>query len=316
MRYAIIGGAGFIGSHFVDALLATDPSNEIVVVDNFSSGTRGHLIQHSGNPRLRILEEDALNTVELSRILVGVEKLILLASNPDIARAVTEPRIDFDQGTRIVESTVEASRIAGVKRIIFASGSGVYGEVGDTLLAETSPLNPISTYGASKIAGETLLTAYSYMFGIEALIFRFANVVGSRQTHGVGFDFIKRLTADPTHLRVLGDGFQSKSYIHVSDVVSAVLLMDRITSKPIDCFNVSTTDRITVNEIADLAIQCLNLELKSVNIQRTGGDRGWNGDVPLVILDSKKIRDLGWTPSMNSAEAMKSALTSMAGLIN
>lgn len=316
MRYAIIGGAGFIGSHFVDKLLEADSSNEIVVVDNFSSGTRQHLMQHKGNPKLRILEEDALNTVELSRILAGVEKLILLASNPDIARAVTEPRIDFDQGTRIVESTVEASRIAGVKRIIFASGSGVYGEVGNTLLPETSPLNPISTYGASKIAGETLLTAYSYMFGIEALVFRFANVVGSRQTHGVGFDFIKRLKADPTHLRVLGDGLQSKSYIHVSDVVNAVLMMDQNTSKKVDCFNVSTSDRITVNEIAELAIECLNLEFRSVNIQRTGGDRGWNGDVPLVILDSKKIRDLGWTPKMNSTEAMKNALISMAGLMN
>lgn len=316
MRYAIIGGAGFIGSHFVDVLLAADSSNEIVVVDNFSSGTREHLVQHSGNLRLQIIEEDALNTVELSRILVGVEKLILLASNPDIARAVTEPRIDFDQGTRIVESTVEASRIAGVKRIIFASGSGVYGEVGNTLLAETSPLNPISTYGASKIAGETLLTAYAYMFGIETLIFRFANVVGSRQTHGVGFDFIKRLKADPTHLRVLGDGNQSKSYIHVSDVVSAVLMMDQISSEKVNCFNVSTTDRITVNEIADLAIECLKLELNGVNIQRTGGDRGWNGDVPLVVLDSTKIRDLGWTPKMTSMEAMKNALASMAGLLN
>ena len=194
MRYAIIGGAGFIGSHFVDSLLATESSNEIFVVDNFSSGTREHLSHHGGNPRLTIVEEDALNTIELSRILLGVEKLILLASNPDIARAVTQPRIDFDQGTRIVESTVEASRIAGVKRVIFASGSGVYGDVGKTLLEETSPLNPISTYGASKIAGEALLSAYSHMFGVEVLIFRFANVVGSRQTHGVGFDFIKRLT--------------------------------------------------------------------------------------------------------------------------
>ncbi len=316
MRYAIIGGAGFIGSHFVDVLLEADSSNEIVVVDNFSSGTREHLVQHNGNSRLKIVEEDALNTVELARILMDVEKLILLASNPDIARAVTEPRIDFDQGTRIVESTVEASRIAGVKRIIFASGSGVYGEVGNKLLAETSPLNPISTYGASKIAGETLLTAYAYMFGIETLIFRFANVVGSRQTHGVGFDFIKRLKADPSHLRVLGDGNQSKSYIHVSDVVSAVLMMDQVSSEKVNCFNVSTTDRITVNEIADLAIECLKLELNGVSIQRTGGDRGWNGDVPLVVLDSTKIRDLGWSPKMNSMEAMKSALASMAGQLN
>ena len=316
MRYAIIGGAGFIGSHFVDTLLAKEPSNEIVVVDNFSSGTREHLLHHGGNPRLTIIEEDALNTIELSRILVGVEKLILLASNPDIARAVTQPRIDFDQGTRIVESTIEASRISGVKKVIFASGSGVYGEVGETLLAETSPLNPISTYGASKIAGEALLNAYSHMFGVEVLVFRFANVVGSRQTHGVGFDFIKRLQADPTHLRVLGDGLQSKSYIHVSDVVNAVLLMDRSTLKKVDCFNVSTTDRITVNEIAELAIECLELEIKKVNIQRTGGDRGWNGDVPLVNLDSTKLRSFGWNPSMTSTEAMKSALASMAGKIH
>src|SRR6185437_9048915 len=147
-----------------------------------------------------------------------------LASNPDIARAATEPEIDFYQGTVLTNNVVEAMRRAGVSRILYASGSGVYGEIGDTEAQEDfGPLIPVSTYGASKLAGEALISSYCSMFGLTACIFRFGNVVGPRQTHGVGFDFVRRLAADPTELRILGDGQQSKSYVHVSDVISAVL---------------------------------------------------------------------------------------------
>ncbi|HSY71087.1 MAG TPA: NAD-dependent epimerase/dehydratase family protein, partial [Alloacidobacterium sp.] len=171
------------------------------------------------------------------------------------------------------------------------------------------PLVPISTYGASKLAGEALIASYCAMFGLTACVFRFANVVGARQTHGVGFDFVRRLMTDPRQLQILGDGKQSKSYIHVSDVVRAVLHAEGHCTEPFAVFNVSTGDAITVAEIAELAVECLKLE-ESV-FQYTGGDRGWKGDVPVVRLNADKIRSLGWAPHHTSREAMRSALREM-----
>ena len=220
-EYSIIGGAGFIGSHITEALLLEKKS--VTVIDNFCSGTIGHLENYISNSNLRIKELNVEDTKKLCGAVKGSRVIIHLASNPDIAKAINEPRIDFTQGTILTESVVEAARISNVQKILYASGSGVYGDAGQTLLNENSPLAPISTYGASKLAGEAILSAYSYMFGIETVAFRFANVVGPKQTHGVAYDFIKRLLNDQTRLVIMGDGFQEKSYVHVSDIVSAVL---------------------------------------------------------------------------------------------
>jgi UDP-glucose 4-epimerase len=203
-------------------------------------------------------------------------------------------------------------RLAGVSRILYASGSGVYGDVGATEVDENfGPLIPISTYGASKLAGEALISSYCAMFGLTACVFRFANVVGSRQTHGVGFDFVRRLLKDPTRLVILGDGQQSKSYIHVSDVVQAILVAHRRSRREFDAFNVATGDYITVREIADLAIETLKLPRLSVAIEYTGGDRGWRGDVPVVRLRSDRIRSLGWNCRRGCHEALKESLLSL-----
>jgi UDP-glucose 4-epimerase len=234
--------------------------------------------------------------------------VIHLASNPDISRAVTDPEVDFYQGTALTNNVLEAMRRSGVLRLLYASGSGVYGEKGDTLLNEDhGPLLPVSTYGASKLAGEALIASYCAMFGLTACAFRFGNVVGARQTHGVGFDFVRRLNADPARLRILGDGRQSKCYVHVADVVEAVLFVCDTVKSGFSVFNVATADVITVTEIAEMTVECLGLD-PGPRLEYTGGDRGWKGDVPVVRLDTARIRALGWQPKLNSREAIHRSL--------
>lgn len=309
----IVGGAGFIGSHFVDRLLGSTEVERVVVYDNFSSGRRWHLAAHQLDSRLEVVSADARDLPRLVQAMNGSEVVIHLASNPDIARAVTEPTIDFDSGTLLSNCVLEGARQTGVPIILYASGSGVYGDVGDRVVDEDyAPMLPISTYGASKLAGEALLTSYAFMFGVMGRAFRFANVVGPRQTHGVGYDFIRRLLGSTTELPILGDGTQSKPYIHVDDVVTAVLLtLSAGTEPPYQVFNVATTDHLSVAEIADLAVMVAGRSAGSVTYRFTGGDRGWKGDVPIVRLDSTRIRGLGWAPQRSSREAMRAALVAM-----
>ncbi len=310
-RFCIVGGAGFIGSHFADRLLGSEAVEQVTLYDNFSSGRAWHYEHHRGDARLRVVRAEVGDLERLTEVFSGHDVVIHLASNPDIARAATEPEIDFYQGTLLTNNVVEAMRRTGVPWLLYASGSGVYGELGTTPVDEdTGPFLPVSTYGASKLAGEALIASYCAMFGLRACAFRFANVVGSRQTHGVGFDFLRRLTADPRRLRILGNGQQSKSYIHVSDVVEAVLLALAKSCAPFEVFNVSTLDAITVNEIAEEAVGCLGLAEMPV-LDYTGGDRGWKGDVPVVRLKSDRIRALGWSSRRNSREAIRAALQAM-----
>lgn len=308
-RYCIVGGAGFIGSHFVDRLLAEDGVKGVTVYDNFSSGRHWHL-EHHVDPRLRVVEADVGDLDELVAAMAGSDTVIHLASNPDIARAATEPAVDFDQGTLLTHHVVEAARLSSVTRVLYASGSGVYGDLGEIEADEDyGPLVPVSTYGASKLAGEALIASYCFMFGLSACVFRFGNVVGPRQTHGVGFDFVRRLLEDPTELHILGDGKQSKSYVHVSDIVDAVLLAGERAPRPFAAFNVATGDYITVMEIAELALEIL--ELDDTELHYAGGDRGWKGDVPVVRINTDRIRALGWANEMSSRQALEASMRSM-----
>jgi UDP-glucose 4-epimerase len=306
--YFIVGGAGFIGSHFTDILLASERTRRVTIFDNFSSGREWHLEEHASDPRLSIVRADASDINALTATISGHDWVIHLASNPDIARAATCPEIDFYRGTLLTNNVVEAMRRAGVRRMIYASGSGVYGDAGEARVAENhAPMIPISTYGASKLAGEALIASYCSMFDLQACAFRFGNVVGPRQTHGVGYDFVRKLNRHPKHLRILGDGRQSKPYIHVSDVVAAVLCAAEKAPRGFSVVNVATEDTVTVTEIAELAVECLGLATRP-RFDYAGGRCGWRGDVPVVRLDSGRMRSLGWAPTCSSREAVRQSL--------
>jgi UDP-glucose 4-epimerase len=311
-KYFIVGGAGFIGSHFTDHLLGVAETAGVTLFDNFSSGREWHYAHHLTDARLRVIRGDAKEVDALVEAMRGHQVVIHLASNPDIARAATEPDIDFREGTALTQNVLEAMRITGTPWILYASGSGVYGDMGEREVHEDyGPLLPISTYGASKLAGEALIASYTYMFGLRGCAFRFGNVVGPRQTHGVGFDFVRSLLKDPTSLRILGDGSQSKSYVHVDDVVSAVVRARELVTEPFSVFNVATGDYITVAEIAGVAIEVMGLEPERVRREYTGGKRGWKGDVPVVRLNTDRIRALGWSCRFGSREALRQSMTAI-----
>jgi len=313
-NWLVVGGAGFIGGHLVARLLSESQEvGRVTVYDNFSSGRDAHLEAVRDDPRLAVIHADVGDLDALVDAAHGHQVLVHLASNPDIARAADEPSIDFDQGTLLTHHVVEAARRAAVGRILYSSGSGVYGDIGEIEADEDrGPLHPISTYGASKLAGEALISAYCSMFGLSARVFRFGNVVGPWQTHGVGLDFVRALLDDPTRLRILGDGTQSKSYIHVDDVVEAMVTANRVGGERFQVFNVATGDYITVREIADLAATCVGLDPVALQYEFTGGDRGWRGDVPIVRIATARVRSLGWAPTRSSREALQESMTALA----
>lgn len=307
-KYFIAGGAGFIGSHLCRSILKDEPDAEITVYDNFSSGQMWHLDDIKDN--LKIVKADIKDKDALSNAMKGNDVVYHFASNPDIAKAMTQPDIDFWEGTYLTNNIIEAMRISGVKNMLYASGSGVYGDTGFTEASEDhSPQLPISTYGSSKLACEAMLCSYCYMFEMNAAAFRFANVVGPNQTHGVGYDFTKKLLDDNSKLTILGDGSQSKSYIYVTDIINAIRNVQQNFLKGYSFYNVSTLDYISVKEIADITSEVLNL--KNVKYEFTGGNRGWKGDVPVVRLNSKKIRNTGWTNEYTSAEAIRKSVESI-----
>jgi len=309
MRYFIVGGAGFIGSHLVKQLLQESDA-QVTIYDNFSSGRKWHLGKEIENPNLTIVTGDIKNIDQLAEVMRDHDHVYHFASNPDIAKAATQPDIDFWEGTYLTQNVLEAMRITGVLCLTYASGSGIYGDTGEQPVHEDyAPMLPISTYGASKLACEALIGSYCYMFDMRALAFRFANVVGPHQTHGVAYDFIRRLLRDPSHLRILGDGSQSKSYVYVDDVIAGMRWIARTDWKRFDYFNVATEDYITVREIADLVVE--RLGLSNVEYQFTGGDRGWKGDVPVVRFNTEKLRSQGWVNQRTSREALIASIDSM-----
>jgi UDP-glucose 4-epimerase len=289
-----------------------DDVEKVVVYDNFSSGRHWHLDSVIADERLRVVEGEVHDLDSLTASMTGATAVVHLASNPDIAAAMNDPAIDFHQGTQLTHNVVEAVRRASVGLLLYASGSGVYGDLGEQEAAEDhGPLEPVSTYGASKLAGEALICSYSHMFGLRGRAFRFGNVVGPNQTHGVGFDFVRKLLADPHRLDILGDGTQSKSYVHVDDVLAAVLLAGERTADPFAVFNVATGDYITVAEIAALAIECVGGSPDGVELVYSGGNRGWKGDVPVVRVATDRIRALGWVNRYDSRGALRTSMLSM-----
>ncbi|MDZ4713421.1 MAG: NAD-dependent epimerase/dehydratase family protein [bacterium] len=309
-KYFIIGGAGFIGSHLCRKIFREEKDSTIIIYDNFSSGKKWHLEEIIDNPSLHIIEADVKDLEKLTESIKGADVVYHFASNPDIAKAMTQPDIDFWEGTYLTNNVLEAMRVSGVKNLLYASGSGVYG---DAKFIETdedySPQLPISTYGASKLSCEAMISSYCYMFDMNAAAFRFANVVGPNQTHGVGYDFVRKILNDNKKLDILGDGTQSKSYIYVSDVLNAMRTIQENHLKGYSYFNVGTKDHITVSEIADIVVSVM--DKNNVEYKFAGGDRGWKGDVPVVRINSDKIRNKGWSNEHSTSDAIRLSVESI-----
>jgi len=310
-RFVVLGGAGYIGGHFVEHLLAGG-AEQVTVYDNFSSGRPEHLVDVADDPRLRIEAGDVGDLDHLLTTVAGHDTIIHLASAADIAASAINPSLDFYEGTVLTHHVAEAARRCGVELVLFASTSAVYGEIGDAEAYEDrGPLLPISTYGASKIAGEALLCSYTQVFDIPARCYRFGNVVGPRQVRGVGYDFVRKLLADPSRLLILGDGRQIKSYVHVEDVISAVMTGAESAVEPFAVFNIASEDYLTVTEVAELAVEVFGLPAGETKFEYTGGDRGWKGDVPIVRLNSDRIRSLGWKNKRSCQEAMRDSMAAL-----
>ncbi len=309
-KYFIVGGAGFIGSHLVKTILKEEDGAKIIVYDNFSSGRIEHLEEVLDNKNLEVIKADAKDKDALMTAINGSDIVYHFASNPDISKAIEHPDIDFWEGTYLMHNVLEAMRVSKCKKLLYASGSGIYGDAGLSELDEDYSFKlPISTYGASKLACEALICSYSYMFDMCCFSFRFANVVGPYQTHGVGYDFVRKLMRNPKELVILGDGRQSKSYIYVSDVIKAMRLLEKKSKNGFFYYNVSTLDYLEVNEIANIVVKIMGL--KDVQYSYTGGSRGWKGDVACVRINSQKIRQLGWNNKYNSREAIYNSVESI-----
>jgi len=300
MRAFVTGGAGFIGSNLVDRLLAANHS--VVAYDNFSTGQDAFLEIARSHPQFTLVRGDTLDLPALVEAMAGSEMVFHLAANADVRFGVEHPRKDLDQNTIATFNVLEAMRATGARRIAFASTGSIYGEASVIPTPEHSPF-PVQTslYGASKLAGEGLIQAYCEGFGFQSWIFRFVSILGERYTHGHVFDFYRSLRADPSRLRVLGNGRQRKSYLYVQDCIDAILVaLDRATEK-VNVLNLGTEECCEVNDSIEWIIRALGV---SPILDYTGGDRGWIGDNPFIFLDTTRIRALGWKPKLTIREGI------------
>ncbi len=305
--FFVTGGCGFIGSHLVDRLIKI---GRVIAYDNLSSGKKDYIAAHLGKNNFRFIKADLLDKAALQKSMRGVNIVFHMAANPQIQIGQTSPGVDFQQGTVATYNVLEAMRLSGAKKIVFASSSTVFGEPAIRPTPEDyAPLKPISLYGASKMACEGLVSAYSHMFGMQAWIFRFANIVGSRGTHGILVDFLRKLEKDRRSLEVLGDGRQRKSYLLVEDCVDGMLFAFRHAKDTVNLFNLGTDDDIKISEIAKIILK--KTGLRNTKIRYTGGRGGWRGDVPLMLLDTKRIKKLGLTVRYGSRCAIEKAVASL-----
>lgn len=314
-RWFITGGAGFIGSHFTDHLLDLLDPLVVTLFDNFSTGREWHYEQHRSDPRLQVIRGDVNHRAALRAAMVGHDVVVHLASN--VGGNLDDPDADFRGGVALTREVLEAMRITGVKRILFASDASVYGEMGGVEAHEDhGPLAPCTTFGASKLAGEAMVGAYCHRYGMTGCVLRFANVVGPRQSRDLGSEFVRQLLENPGQLRIAGGSLQIKSYLHVEDLVSAMLLAQQRGDCRYQIYNVATGDSIQVAEIARMAVNTLGLNSHQVELVFGGGrgqdDRKQDGQKQDgQKLDTQRMRALGWNRARRTAEALHDSMLAL-----
>ena len=307
-KVLVTGGAGFIGSHLVDKLI--EEGYSVKVIDNLSSGSLENLSKHKDDPRLELIIGDLKRPEDISKAVDGVNTVFHYAANPEVRVSTTNPEVHFNENVVATFNLLEAVRKSDVKEIVFASSSTVYGEPEVIPVSEDASIKPVSVYGASKAACESLIHAYSKLYSIKAVIVRYANVVGPRLRHGVIWDFIMKLREDPNMLEILGDGKQEKGYIYIDDAVEATITAWKKTEH-FDVYNVASNDWITVDEIADLVIESMKLKNMRRVYRPVLHGIGWPGDVKKIALKIDKLKSIGFIPKMSSREAIKATAEAM-----
>jgi Nucleoside-diphosphate-sugar epimerases len=315
LTVVVTGGAGFIGSHLVEQLMRR--GERVRVVDNLTNGKLENLALHAGDPDFEFLRGDLKDPQLAFRALQDAEIVFHMAANPEVRISYTDPEVHFKENVVVTFNLLEAARRSSIKKFVFASSSTVYGDVSVIPTPESYEMKPISVYGASKASSENLVCSYSHLYGFRSASLRYANIIGPRSRHGVIYDFLKKLSLDRTKLEILGDGTQRKSYLYIEDAVRATLMVEESLSSPYDVFNVGNEDWITVREIAQVVAEVASLNPTFVFSGGTEDGRGWKGDVKFMLLDSRKLKGLGWSPTLSSAEAVrltaKSLLTEVMG---
>ena len=310
MNILITGGAGFIGSHLDDALIAR--GHQLTIVDNLVLGRKENIEHLIGNPNFRFIEADLLDMPKMREIFAEgkFDMVYHLAANSDIQKGGKDPMVDYNLTFNTTFNVLQLLKEFEIKKFFFASTSAIYGETYDVLNEDYGPLKPVSNYGAGKLASEAFISAFSSTYGIQTWITRFPNVVGERFTHGVIYDFIKKLRNNSEELEVLGNGEQCKPYVYVKDLVEAILYVIDHASDKYNVYMIGSDSRTKVKEIAAMVIEEMGLNAK---IRYTGGDRGWVGDVPEFRYDLTKINKLGWTAPHNSNESVRLAIQKALG---
>ncbi len=294
MRYFVTGGAGFIGSNLVDRLLSRGYA--VTVYDNFSTGKTRFLENAQGHASFRLVNADILDLPRLTQAVADHDFVFHLAANADVRFGTHHPRKDLEQNTIGTFNVLEAMRANGISKLAFSSTGSIYGEPEIFPTPEQCPFpTQTSLYGASKLAGEGLISAYCEGFGFQAHIFRFVSILGERYTHGHVFDFYRKLLANPLEIEVLGDGSQQKSYLYIQDCIDAILCAVERTDSKVNFVNLGADEYCTVDQ--SLGWICENLKVTPKR-RYTGGIRGWIGDSPFIFLDTAKVRSLGWKPQL------------------
>lgn len=307
MQIVITGGAGFIGSHLVDKFL--EKGHAVTVLDNLRTGDMSNLAHNSSNPQYKFVKCDLVDKKAAVQYIADSDMVFHFAANPEVREGNKNTDVDFDNNILVTRNVLEGCKQSKTcKTIVFASTSTVYGEPCVMPTPETWTIaQPISLYGASKSACETLISGYCHMFDLQGYVLRFANVIGPRSRHGVIYDFLSKLVNDPTRLEILGNGRQSKSYLHISDCIDGIShILEYDSGNVLSAYNIGSMDRIDVLSIGKIVVAAAGLD----NVEFTFSDpekngRGWKGDVKSMLLDTGKISRLGWRPQYNSTEAVR-----------